>query len=72
MKYDDQLGVFAEELDKLIDRFMVELDLPNSSICGVLMFKMYELAKDAYDSAEKDEEEDEDDEDGDEWKKVDA
>lgn len=40
MKDRDQEEAFADELDKLVDRFADEFDLSSSAACGVLLFKI--------------------------------
>jgi hypothetical protein len=37
--HGDQIEAFANELDKLVDRFCDEYDLPYASVVGVLTFK---------------------------------
>lgn len=40
MNHDDQTAAFADELDKLVERFAIEFDLSSAAAVGVLMMKV--------------------------------
>jgi hypothetical protein len=40
MNNHDQIAAFANELDKLCDRYASEFDLSSAAACGVLMMKV--------------------------------
>ncbi len=46
MDHGTQIEHFANELDKLVDRFCEEYSLPYASVVGVLSFKTHLLMKD--------------------------
>ena len=43
MNQSDQITALEAEMDKLIDRFAEEFDMPVASIVGVLALKQHEL-----------------------------
>ncbi len=53
MDANEQIRHFGDEIDKLVDRFRDEYELPYASIVGVLNMKAFLLCRES----EKDEEE---------------
>jgi len=45
MKQEEQQRIFAEELDKLIERMLLELDITTASVYGCLGIAMFELLR---------------------------
>jgi len=50
-----QTEAFAHELDRLVDRFCDEYDLPYAAVVGVLHFKTHLLMRDWHESNSDDE-----------------
>lgn len=40
MNDDEQIAAFANDLDKLVDRYARECDLGSAAVCGVLLMKI--------------------------------
>lgn len=43
----EQKKAFADELDRLVERFRQEFEIPYTSVCGVLMLKTHLLFQEA-------------------------
>ncbi len=52
MTQEEQTEAFAGELDKLIDRYCDEFDLPYAAVVGVMHFKTHLLMQDWHNSHE--------------------
>lgn len=59
MKDSDQITELQNKIDKLIDTYIAEFDLPLASMIGILQVKIHELIENSmYDEDEDDEEDD--------------
>jgi hypothetical protein len=50
-----QMTAFSDELDKLIERFRAEFDLPYAAAIGILQIKMHALSQEANEAIDDDE-----------------
>lgn len=62
MDQTTQIQHFCNDLDKLIDRYASEFDLPYAAIVGSLQMKSYLLCQEALDSHNQDSDMEDDDE----------
>lgn len=62
MNDSDQIDELQNKIDKLIDTYISEFDLPLASMVGILQIKIHELIENSM-CDEFDEEDDEEDED---------
>lgn len=60
MDQTTQIQHFCNDLDKLIDRYASEFDLPYAAIVGSLQMKSYLLCQDAQNGHQSDMEDDDD------------
>lgn len=57
MKDSDQITELQNKIDKLIDTYIAEFDLPLASMIGILQVKIHELIENSmYDEDEEEEE----------------
>jgi hypothetical protein len=49
----EQTGNFAEDLDRLVDRYAKEYDMSYASVIGALQMKVFTLCTDAYDEGDQ-------------------
>jgi hypothetical protein len=61
MNDSDQIDELQNKIDKLIDTYISEFDLPLASMIGILQIKIHELIENSM--CDEEEEEDEEDED---------
>lgn len=58
MKDSDQITELQNKIDKLIDTYIAEFDLPLASMVGILQVKIHELIENSmYDDDEEEDEE---------------
>ena len=63
MKDSDQITELQNKIDKLIDTYIAEFDLPLASMIGILQVKIHELIENSmYDEDEEDDKDEEDEE----------
>jgi hypothetical protein len=61
MNDSDQIDELQNKIDKLIDTYISEFDLPLASMVGILQIKIHELIENSmYDEEDEEDEEDED------------
>jgi len=51
----DQIDHFANDVDKLVERYRSEYDLTYAAVIGTLEIKIQQLCREAWDSTEEDE-----------------
>lgn len=52
MTQEEQAAAFEEDLDKLLDRYAEEFDLPICMVIGILHLKIHEITVNAYEDDE--------------------
>ena len=52
MKTTDQIDHFAKDLDRLVERYAMEYELPMSAVIGTLQIKCVTLIQDESDGSE--------------------
>jgi len=62
MKDSDQITELQNKIDKLIDTYIAEFDLPLASMVGILQVKIHELIENSMYDEDEDEEDEEDEE----------
>jgi hypothetical protein len=59
MKDSDQITELQNKIDKLIDTYIAEFDLPLASMVGILQVKIHELIENSMTYEDEDEEDEE-------------
>jgi hypothetical protein len=59
MKDSDQITELQNKIDKLIDTYIAEFDLPLASMIGILQVKIHELIENSMTYEDEDEEDEE-------------
>jgi len=62
MKDSDQITELQNKIDKLIDTYIAEFDLPLASMIGILQVKIHELIENSMCDEDEDEDDEEDEE----------
>ena len=62
MKDSDQITELQNKIDKLIDTYIAEFDLPLASMVGILQVKIHELIENSMYDEDEDDEDEEDEE----------